>query len=101
MTSAARSPAAPEIPTVAESGVPGYSAGLWYGLLAPAKTPKEIVQRLSLEIGRILKLPDVREKFLSQGIDPRGSTPEEFARLIATDLEKWAKVIKAASVRVD
>ncbi|MBI3936247.1 MAG: tripartite tricarboxylate transporter substrate binding protein [Betaproteobacteria bacterium] len=96
-----RSPAAPGIPTIAESGVPGYSASLWYGFLAPANTPKDIVQRLSAEISRVLKLPEIRERLSNLGIDPHGSAPEEFARLIAADLEKWAKVVKESGARID
>jgi tripartite-type tricarboxylate transporter receptor subunit TctC len=100
-TGAQRSPATPDIPTIAESGVPGYVASLWYGFLAPAQTPREIVQRLNAAIVAVLRETEIRDNLASQGIDPLSSTPEEFAKLIATDLEKWARVVKESGARVD
>jgi len=96
-----RTPAAPELPTVAEAGVPGYAASLWYGLLAPAHTPREIVMRLNNDVARVLALPEIKERLSDQGVDPYTSTPEEFAKLIATDLDKWAKVVKASGAHID
>jgi len=93
-----RSPAAPDLPTIAEAGVPGYDSGAWFGLLAPAHTPKAIVNQLSVETARILKLPDVAQRLSALGAEPVGSTPAEFAALIKSENTKWAKVIKEAHV---
>ena len=93
-----RSPAAPDLPTIAEAGVPGYDSGAWFGLLAPAHTPKAIVDQLSVETARILKLPDVAQRLSALGAEPVGSTPAEFAALIRSENVKWAKVIKEAHV---
>jgi tripartite-type tricarboxylate transporter receptor subunit TctC len=101
ITSAQRSPALPDLPTVAESGVPGYEASLWYGFAGPARMPAEIVQRLNSEIVGVLALPDVRERLASQGVDARSTTAEEFARLLASDLQRWAKVVQRAGVRAE
>ena len=95
-----RSSAMPDLPTIAEAGVPGYEAGAWFGLLAPAGTPKPIVAQLSAESARILKLPDVSKRISELGADPVGSTPEQFAELIKTEIAKWAKVIKDANVEL-
>ena len=100
-TGAQRSPALPDLPTVAETGVPGYEASLWYGFVGPARLPPEIVHRLNSEIGAVLGLPEVRERLASQGVDARSSTPEEFARLLVSDLERWADVVHRAGVRAE
>jgi tripartite-type tricarboxylate transporter receptor subunit TctC len=100
--STAKRPASiPDIPTVAESGVPGYDSGVWYALLAPAGTPKDIVDRLNREILAVLKNPDYRRLLVDSAIDPVGSTPEELGRYIRAEIAKWAKVVKDANVRVD
>lgn len=93
-----RSSAMPDLPTIAEAGVPGYEAGAWFGLLAPAGTPKAIVAQLSAESARILKLPDMSKRISELGAEPVGSTPEQFAELINSEIAKWAKVIKDANV---
>jgi tripartite-type tricarboxylate transporter receptor subunit TctC len=98
-TGAQRSPALPDLPTVAEGGVPGYEAGLWYGFVGPARVPREIVRRLNSAIVAVLMLPDVRARLASQGVDPQPTTPEEFARLLASDVERWAKVIQRAGIQ--
>lgn len=99
VSSAKRSPTIPELPTIAESGYPGYEAATWYGVLAPAGTPAPIVRKLNAEISRILKLPEVRERMTGVGAEPVGSTPEEFAAYIKSEVAKWAKVIKESGVR--
>jgi len=97
---AKRSPAAPDLPTIAESGVPGYDSGAWFGLLAPAGTQKAIVDKLAIETSRILKLPDVSRRISELGADPVGGTPEQFSALIKSEIAKWAKVIKEANVEL-
>ncbi|MCW5576196.1 MAG: tripartite tricarboxylate transporter substrate binding protein [Burkholderiales bacterium] len=99
VTSAKRSPAAPEIPTVAESGVPGYEAIAWQGLVAPAGLPAEVVNRLSRELVRILGLADVRRILMEQGYEPVGGTAEEFMRFTQSEIAKWTKVTTAAGLR--
>ncbi len=89
------------VPTFTEAGLPNFDVKAWYGILAPADTPKEIVNKLSTEIARILALPDIKEKLLGQGMDPFISTPEQFAALIKADLAKYAKIIKAANIKID
>ena len=95
-----RSPAAPEIPTMAEAGVPGYVAVAWFGLLAPAKTPRDIVNKLSAETARILKSPEVNSRLSDLGAEPVGSTAAEFDAHIKAEIVKWAKVIKDANVEL-
>ena len=97
---AKRSPALPEVPTVAEAGVPGYDSGAWFGLVAPAHMPKDIIDKISRETARILKLPDVSARLADLGAEPVGSTPEQFAVLIKAEIAKWAKVIKDANVEL-
>lgn len=99
VTGAKRTPAAPDIPTVAESGVPGYEVTAFYGLSAPAKTPRPIIDRLHSEIVRILSTPDMRERLLGLGADPIGNTPEQYAAYIQNEINKWGKVIKAAGIK--
>jgi tripartite-type tricarboxylate transporter receptor subunit TctC len=100
VTSARRSDAAPEVPTFAET-IPKFEATSWYGIVAPANTPREVVMKLNSEIQANLKQPDVREIFAAQGTDIIGSTPDEFARYIKTELAKWAVVVKKSGARVD
>ena len=101
VTTAKRWPAAPDIPTMAEAGVPGYESGAWFGLLAPANTPKPIVEMLQKHVAAILKLPEVEKMFLEQGAEPVGNSPEQFAKVIASELQKWAKVAAATGVKLD
>ena len=101
MTTPKRSPAAPEWPTLAESGFPGFDTSLWFGMLAPAATPKDIVDKLHAEVVRILKLPDVAERIASQGGDVVGNSPAEFAAFIAAESAKYAKIIRQAGVKLD
>ena len=97
VTSARRSAAAPELPTVQESGLPGFDATLWFGILAPAKTPASIVARLSGDIGRVLAQAELRERFNTVDVTP--STPEEFAELIRREIPRWRKVFEAAKIQ--
>ncbi|SEA37893.1 tripartite tricarboxylate transporter substrate binding protein [Variovorax sp. YR216] len=101
MTSAKRWPAAPDVPTMAEAGYPGMTGGSWIGLLAPAKTPKEIVARLSAETQKVLDTPEVREKLIEYGIDPVGGTPEQFDAFIQSEAKRWAEVVKKADIRLE
>ena len=101
VTGAKRSSMVPELPTIAEAGVPGYALNSWYGVLAPARTPRPIVAKLSAEIVRILNLADARAKLLQEGVDPEGTTPQEFSAFIRAEVEKWPRLVKAAGARID
>ncbi|MDB5943856.1 MAG: Tripartite-type tricarboxylate transporter, receptor component TctC [Ramlibacter sp.] len=101
ITTPARHPAWPDVPTMREAGFADMDIALWTGILAPAGTPPAIIKRLQDEVARVLKLPDVRERILALGIDPVASTPEEFSRVIATDIAKWTAVAKAANIKAD
>ncbi len=101
VTSAKRFPSAPELPTVSESGVPGYDATSWYGLMAPAGTPRDILSRLNTEAVKIMRQPQMREKFIASGVDPLGSTPEQFGEFIRSEIEKWGKVVKATGMKLE
>jgi tripartite-type tricarboxylate transporter receptor subunit TctC len=90
-----------DIPTVAEAGVPGYDAGVWYAFLAPAGTPRDIVGRLNTEILRAASHPDFKAFLAKASIEPIGSTPEELAKFMKAELSKWARVVKEANVQVD
>lgn len=96
-----RSPVAPELPTIAESGLPGFEGGTWYGLLAPSRSPKDVVMKLNAEIVRILKTPETHGLLSSRGVEPVGNTPEEFATFIRAEIVKWAKVAKDSGARVE
>lgn len=98
VTSAQRSKAAPDIPTIAEQGLAGYEAVQWYGLMAPAGTPRDIIDKLHRGVVFALQDATVRERFLNGGADPVGNTPEEFAAVIRADMAKWAGVVKAAGL---
>jgi tripartite-type tricarboxylate transporter receptor subunit TctC len=98
VTSLKRAGTLPEVPTVAESGVPGYEYSTWYGLLAPARVPRAILDRLNKETVAALNDPDVRQRYLSQGVDPIPSTAAHFAAYIKSETEKWSKVIVAAKI---
>jgi len=101
VTTAARLPSLPELPTVAESGLKGYETITWFGFVAPAKTPQAIVARLNAEIVKVLALPEVRNPFAIQGIEVIGGTPEQFASYIRDEITKWAKVIRLSGAKAD
>jgi tripartite-type tricarboxylate transporter receptor subunit TctC len=93
--------ALPDVPTVAESGLPGFETSQWYGILAPAGTPDAIVKKLNTELNRILKSPEVVERMTADGSVPQGSTPEEFAKFIASEQKRWGQVVKTANIKPD
>ena len=101
VTTPRRSIYAPELPTIAESGLPGFDVSTWFGLFAPANTPKEAVARLHDEFVRALALPDVKEKLANLGIEPVGNKPEEFAAYIKTEAAKYGDVIRKSGAKVD
>ena len=96
-----RSALAPDMPTLAESGVPGYDAAGWFGILAPAGTPPAVLTRLNAEITAVLRLPEIRERFAAAALEPLPSTPDYMAQLMRTEAIKWAKVIKDSGAKVD
>ncbi len=101
VTSSTRSPAAPDIPTIAESGLPGFDAVSWFALFAPANTPKPIIDKLQAEVRRILKTPDIMKKLADNGLDPVGGTSEELAAYQKSEITKWAKVVKDSGAKAD
>jgi tripartite-type tricarboxylate transporter receptor subunit TctC len=101
VTTAARSPTLPDVPTLAESGLAGFDQGTWFGVLAPAATPKEVVAKLNAEIVRILKLPEIQKRFAEIGAQPVGNTPAQMAATIKADTEKYAVLAKKAKVKID
>lgn len=101
VTGRSRSAALPNVPTIAESGVPGYEVSAWFGIFAPAGTPAAIVNRLNAEIVKIMRLPEMKERLASQGTDALTSTPEQFAAHVRDELAKWSRVVKASGMKVD
>jgi tripartite-type tricarboxylate transporter receptor subunit TctC len=101
VTSANRSSLTPDVPTVNEAGIPGYSATTWYGLVAPASTPRAIVERLNGDLRKILIEPEIKSLLLEQSIDASPSTPEEFGAFIHSDIAKWQKVVKTSGAKID
>lgn len=101
VTGAKRTQFAPDIPTVAESGVPGYAFDVWYGLVFPGGTPRAIVTKVSAEVNRLLASPAVSKRFASAGVEPSTTTPEAFGTMIAQEIPKWQKIVKEAGIRVE
>ena len=101
VTGAKRAAALPQVPTIAESGVPGYEAIFWYALFAPAGTPRPIVDRMHAEVAKALLLPDVGERLASDGAEPGGMRPQAFAAFIKTELEKWGRVVRDAKITLN
>ena len=96
-----RSPNYPEVPTISESGLPGFEAGAWQGLAAPAGTPPDVVKRLNETLVKVMQMPDVKERLLGAGLEPLGGSPEEFAQFIKSEITKWSKVAKDVGARAD
>ena len=96
-----RSAVVPELPTIAESGLPGFDALQWFGVYAPAGTPRDVITRLNADLVKILRLPDVRETLANLGAEVVGNTPEQFAEFQRADAAKWARVVKASGARID
>jgi tripartite-type tricarboxylate transporter receptor subunit TctC len=101
VTSARRSPSAPEIPTLAEQGLPGFEATSWFALFAPAGTPRAVVDRLHTEVVRVFTLPDVKEKLAKLGLDPILGGPDELAKVQQSEIAKWAKVVKDSGAKAE
>jgi tripartite-type tricarboxylate transporter receptor subunit TctC len=101
VSGAKRSAAAPDVPTVAESGVPGYVFDVWYGMLFPAGTPRAIVAKANAEINRALSSPALAQRFSAAGVEPAGTTPDAFARMLHTEIAKWRKVVAQANIRIE
>jgi tripartite-type tricarboxylate transporter receptor subunit TctC len=101
VSSLKRSALAPEVPTVAESGVNGFEGGAWYGVVVPAHTPRDLVLKLNTDIRRVLQQPEFRERMSSQGVELVGSSPEEFAQFIKSEVAKWRRVVKASGAKVE
>ena len=101
VTSATRSKAAPEVPTIAEAGVPGYQALTWYGILAPAGTPRDVVAKLNAAVAKIVRLPDVAEKLLADGAEPVGGTPAQFAKHLADEINRFKKLTKDIGLKTE
>jgi tripartite-type tricarboxylate transporter receptor subunit TctC len=100
-TAAKRTPAAPELPTLAEAGLPGYEVSVWYGMLAPAGTAPAVISRLNTDIVRIVQSPDIRERWAALGAEPSHSAPEQFTAFLKSDLGKWAKVVRDSGAKID
>ena len=101
VTTAQRSKLAPDLPTMAEAGMPGFDISTWFGLLAPAGTPPDVIAKWNADVVKVLNSPDVREKMLAQGAEPSPQTPAEFASFIAREREKYARIVKASGAKVD
>ena len=101
VTTARRTASAPDIPTVAEAGVPGYEMSQWYGLLAPAGTPTPIIERLNSEVGKALKHPELRSRLQSEGAEAVGSSPQEFGAFFKAEIVKWTRIVQSAGMRAD
>ena len=101
VSTARRSPVAPEVPTIAESAVPGYDYASWIGLLAPAKTPQPIIARLNAEAVKALQTPEIKAILAVEGSEPVGNSPEQFAAILKTEVARWARVVKAAGIKAD
>jgi tripartite-type tricarboxylate transporter receptor subunit TctC len=94
-----RSPAMPDVPTVAESGLPGFEVSVWNGLMAPAGTPADVIAKLNTEIKQVIESPDFKQRLATQGYEPIWSTPEQFGQRISSDIDRWAKVVESSGAK--
>ena len=101
VTDAKRSPALPDVPTIAEAGLPGLNSYVWLGMWGPPKLPKEIADKVSAAVAKLLTTPDAQERLASQGMQPVGSTPAQFAEFVRKENDQWSKVVKAAGVKAE
>jgi tripartite-type tricarboxylate transporter receptor subunit TctC len=101
VTTSTRSSLLPNVPTIAEAGLPGYEATNWYGFLAPAQTPRPVIDRLHREIVKVLAMPDVKEKLAAVGADPVGNSPQEFAAVIRADVTKWKRIVQETGAKAE
>jgi tripartite-type tricarboxylate transporter receptor subunit TctC len=101
VTTATRSPAFPDVPTVQEAGVPGYEVTTWYALWAPAGTPQDVINKLQQEVAKAMASPQLRDVWAQQGASPGGNTPTEFGAFVKAEIAKWAEVVKASGARID
>ena len=101
MTSTKRSPVLPNVPTIAEAGLPGYNVLGSFGVMAPAGTPADVVNRLNREIAAVVNLPEVKERLISYAATPEQQTPEEFAQILKAEVAKWAKIVDATGVKLE
>ncbi|HSQ05232.1 MAG TPA: tripartite tricarboxylate transporter substrate-binding protein, partial [Burkholderiales bacterium] len=100
-TSGKRTPALPDVPTIAEAGVAGFDVSPWFGILAPARTPPAVIARLHDEIVKVLSLPALRERFVRDGVDPVGNTPQQFGAFIRSEMSQWSQAVKASGATVE
>jgi tripartite-type tricarboxylate transporter receptor subunit TctC len=101
VTSLQRLASVPELPTMAEAGVPGYEVTAWFGFLAPAGTPQAVISRVHADVAKAIAMPDVRERMTAQAAEPIGSTPQEYASFIAAEIAKWSRIVKASGAKVE
>ncbi len=101
VTSSQRLPVLPDVPTMAEAGLPGFESSNWQGIVVPAATPRGVVTKINADTVKVLNMPEVREKIIAQGNQVGGGTPEEFGALIRAEMAKWGKVVREAGVRAD
>jgi tripartite-type tricarboxylate transporter receptor subunit TctC len=100
-TGKSRSAVTPEVPTASEAGVPGYEATIWLGLMAPAGTPRPVLDKLNAEVNKVVNAPEVKENWGKQGAVPLGMSPDEFGKFLRDDVQKWAKLVKETGMKVD
>ena len=101
VTTGRRTPVLPDVPTMAEAALPGYEFQAWFGVFAPARTPRPVVEQISKEIARVVDLPDVQKQFVNQGEEGRSNTPEEFNRFVRAEIEKYRRIVKQANIRIE
>ena len=101
VSTARRTPVLPDVPTIAEAALPGYEFQAWFGVFAPAGTPRRVVEKISKEVARVVELPELKKQMHNQGEEPKSSTPEAFAKFIRAEIEKTRQTVKRANIRVE